>query len=88
MISQRPIRVFASQNGQIDRSQGRMKGSSASPPAKSPADKAQPHGDRGLERKCEPSEWNLGSFLSDYIEAKRKAAQEDRGRPSWWTTFR
>ena len=88
MISQRPIHVFASQNGQIDRAQGRMRGSSDSPPVKSPADKSQPRGDRGFEREIKPSGWYLKSFLTDYIEAKRKAAQEDCGRPPWWTTFR
>ena len=88
MASQRPIRVFSSQNGQIDRAQGRMRGSSDSPPVKSPADKSQPHGNRDSEGKGQPSEWNLDSFLTDYNEAKRKAAREDRGRPSWWTSFR
>ena len=88
MASQRPIRVFSSQNGQIDRAQGRMRGSRDSLPIKSLADKSLPRGDRSFEREINPSGWHLRSFLIDYIEAKRKAAQEDCGGPPWWTTFR
>ena len=74
--------------GQADRAQGSITGRSDSPPAKTPADKPLPHGERGYEGENQPSEWSLDSFITDYIKAKRKAAQEDQARPPWWPTLR
>jgi hypothetical protein len=57
---------------------------SDSSPVKTQQDKLQHDAHRNSEQEVQQSERDRMSFLSDYIEAKRKKARNTRGRPPWW----
>jgi hypothetical protein len=74
--------------GRLDRARTPPEGRADDPPPKTPAPKSESLGDRDHEAKVGSLERFRHSLQTDYIEAKRKAAQDDSGRPPWWPRFR